>query len=54
MIKNGGSGMFNFLAGHELVLDEFTADYQALIDYLNMLNGNLSQYKSADSRITIE
>ena len=54
MIKNGGSGMLNFLADHELVLDEAVADYQALIDYINMLGGDLSQYNKVDNRITVK
>ena len=54
MIKNGGSGMLHFLAGHELVIDESCADYQVLIDYIGMLGGDLTQYKAADSRITIK
>lgn len=54
MIKNGGSGMLDFLADHELVLDESIADYQVLIDYINMLNVDLSQYENAGDRITIK
>ncbi|MCQ2385321.1 MAG: bifunctional metallophosphatase/5'-nucleotidase [Clostridia bacterium] len=53
MIKNGGSGMLNFLAGHELVTDESISDYQVLIDYIRMLGGDLSQYAKTDNRISI-
>ena len=53
MIKNGGNGMLYFLADHELVADESVTDYQALIDYINLLGGNLSQYAAVDQRITI-
>ena len=53
MIKNGGCGMLNLLADHELILDESIADYQVLIDYADKLGGDLSQYKTVDSRITI-
>ena len=54
MIKNGGSGMLYFLAGHELVIDEALDDYQVLIEYIDRLGGDLSQYAAADSRITIK
>ena len=54
MIKNGGSGMLHFLADHELVVDEAIADYQVLIDYINKLGGDLSQYNAVDNRITIK
>lgn len=54
MIKNGGSGMLHFLTNHELVMDEAMADYQVLIDYINMLGGDLSQYKEVDGRITVK
>ena len=54
MIKNGGSGMMHFLADHELVIDESVSDYQVLIDYMNMLGGDLSQYRSAENRITVK
>ena len=53
MIKNGGCGMLHFLADHELVLDDAIDDYQVLVDYIHRLGGDLSQYKDADSRITI-
>ncbi len=54
MIKNGGSGMLYFLADHELVIDESISDYQVLIDYIAYLDGDLSQYKTADDRIVIK
>ncbi len=54
MIKNGGSGMLYFLAEHELVIDESIDDYQVLIDYINRLGGDLSQYNAVDNRITIK
>lgn len=54
MIKNGGSGMLYLLAEHELVIDEGISDYQVLIDYINQLGGDLSQYKTADNRIIIK
>ena len=54
MIKNGGSGMLYFLANHELVLDQSISDYQVLIDYINLLNGDLSRYETADTRISIK
>ncbi len=54
MIKEGGSGMLYFLADHELVLNESIADYQVLIDYMAQLGGDLSQYKTVDSRITVK
>lgn len=54
MIKNGGCGMLNALADHELVIDEAFADYQVLIDYINMLGGDLSQYNTVDTRITVK
>lgn len=54
MIKQGGSGMMYFLADHEIVIDESISDYQVLIDYINELNGDLSQYKTVDDRITIK
>lgn len=54
MIKKGGSGMLDFLADHELVLDDTVADYLILTDYINMLGGDLSQYENADTRITIK
>ncbi|MDO5444674.1 MAG: bifunctional UDP-sugar hydrolase/5'-nucleotidase [Eubacteriales bacterium] len=53
-IKNGGSGMLYFLADHELVIDESISDYQVLIDYINLLDGNLSQYRTVDQRITVK
>lgn len=53
MIKNGGSGMLHCLADHELVIDASISDYQVLIDYLNMLDGDLSQYETADERIIV-
>ncbi|MCQ2435363.1 MAG: bifunctional metallophosphatase/5'-nucleotidase [Clostridia bacterium] len=54
MIKNGGSGMLYFLADHKLVIDEALPIYQVLIDYLSQLDGDLSQYKTVDNRITIK
>lgn len=53
-IKNGGCGMLTFLADHKLIIDEAIADYQVLIDYLTMLQGDLSQYASVDNRITVK
>ena len=53
MIKNGGAGMLDFLADHELVIDESGTDYQMLIDYIALLDGDLSQYESVAGRITI-
>ena len=54
MIKDGGCGMLNFLADHELVVNESIADYQVLIDYLDTLGGDLSAYEKADTRILIK
>lgn len=54
MIKNGGCGMGGFLADHELVIDGAIVDYQALIDYADKLGGDLSQYQTVDSRITVQ
>lgn len=54
MIKNGGSGMLHHLAGHELVVDESIADYQVLIDYMNMLGDDIAKYKTVDDRITVK
>lgn len=54
MIKNGGSGMFYFLAGKELVIDESVMDYQLLIEYFNYLGNDFSQYGTVDNRITIK
>lgn len=54
IIKNGGCGMLNTLADHELVLDDALADYQVLIGYIDKLGGDLSQYKNADGRITVK
>ena len=54
MIKNGGCGMLNFLADHELVAEDVMLDYQVLIGYMETLNGNLSQYMTPDNRIIVE
>ncbi|MBQ0101810.1 MAG: 5'-nucleotidase C-terminal domain-containing protein [Firmicutes bacterium] len=54
MIKNGGSGMLHHLADHELVVDESIADYQVLIDYMNMLGDDIAKYKTVDDRITVK
>ena len=54
MIKNGGSGMLYMLKDHELVLDQSISDYQALVDYINSLDGNLSDYQKPAGRITIK
>lgn len=53
-IKNGGCGMLYLLADHELVIDESLSDYQVLVDYMNLLGGDMSQYEKADGRITIK
>lgn len=53
-IKNGGCGMLYFLADHELVTDESISDYQVLIDYINLLGGDMSQYEKADTRIIVK
>lgn len=52
--KNGGSGMGIYLSDNEIVVDEFMPDYQALIDYLEYLNGDLSKYENTDNRITVK
>lgn len=54
MIKNGGCGMYYFLANHNLIIDESIADYQILIDYINLLNGDMSSYSNVDNRIIIK
>lgn len=54
MVKNGGSGMEKYLKDVEIIVDEFIPDYQALIEYLNYLNGDLSKYSKTEGRITIK
>lgn len=54
MIKEGGCGMLHYLENHELTLDESIADYQVLIDYIGMLNGNLKEYETVQDRIIIK
>lgn len=55
VLKNGGSGTELFLKNHNIIMDNVSLDYEALIYYLrDVLNGDISKYKEVDNRIKIE
>ncbi len=53
LIKNGGDGS-NIMSDNELLINDGISDYQALIEYIESLEGDLSAYSSTDGRITIQ
>lgn len=53
MIKQGGSSMGVFPKDHTLVLEDGESDYQVLLDYFELLNGDFSAYTEPAGRITV-
>ena len=54
IFKDEGSGMSKRLEGHPLLLNESMSDIDMLVNYINMLGGDLTQYAQPDGRITIK
>ncbi len=54
MFKEGGNGMSKILEGRSLFPNELISDIDMLVNYINMLDGDLTQYAQPDGRITIK
>ncbi len=54
VIRNGGSGTTVILGDNQSTAEDITTDYQTLINYLETLGGDTSQYSEPQGRITIK